>query len=151
MGCFLYILIQCTWGLFQTISGGIVFLWYWKQPHFFYHRSVVTVYPCSSSLSLGLFVFLSSNPPKDRSGRIPDQEIPRRLLVHEYGHTVQSLFLGPLYLPVVGLPSALWNNLPFFQQKWRKNVSYFSFLPEKTANALGEWATKEHSIGFAEI
>ena len=28
---------------------------------------------------------------------------------HEYGHTVQSRWLGPMYLPVVGLPSLLRN------------------------------------------
>lgn len=142
----LYLLVQCTWGLLQTAAGAAVFLVYRKCPHFFYHGSVVTEYPLPSSLSLGLFIFLTDRPPRDRRGQIPHGEISRRLLVHEYGHTVQSLLLGPLYLPVAGLPSALWANLPCCQRIWRGDVSYFSFFIEKTANSLGELAVKEPSM-----
>jgi len=146
MGAALYLLVQCTWGLLQTAAGAAVFLWYRKYPHSFCHGAVVTVYPLYSSLSLGPFIFLSDKPPRDRSGQVPREEIPQRLLVHEYGHTVQSLILGPLYLPLVGLPSALWARLPSCQRKWRGNVSYFSFFTEKTANSLGELAVKEPSM-----
>lgn len=142
----LYLLIQCTWGALQTAAGGLVFLWYRGCPHGFYHGAVVTEYPLASSLSLGLFVFVTDHPPKDRSGRVPSGEIPRRLLVHEYGHTIQSMILGPLYLPVIGLPSALWDHLPHCQRIWRKDVSYFSFFTERSANILGEKVTKELSM-----
>lgn len=30
-----------------------------------------------------------------------------RMILHEYGHTLQSQILGPFYLPIVGLPSLL--------------------------------------------
>lgn len=146
MGAALYLLVQCTWGLLQTAAGAAVFLRFRKCPRSFCHGAVVTVYPLYSSLSLGPFIFLTDKPPRDRSGRVPREEIPRRRLVHEYGHTVQSLILGPLYLPVVGLPSTLWAHLPSCQRRWRKNVSYFSFLTEKTANFLGELAVKEPSM-----
>lgn len=146
MRVLLYLLAQGTWGLLQTAAGAAVFLRYRKCPHSFYHGTVVTVYPLYSSLSLGPFIFLTDKPPRDRSGQVPLEEIPRRLLVHEYGHTVQSLLLGPLYLPVVGLPSALWVHLPSCQRKWRGNISYFSFWTEKTANSLGELAVKEPSM-----
>lgn len=142
----LYVLLQCTWGLLQTAAGVAVLLRYRKCPHSRYHGAVVTVYPLYSSLSLGPFIFLSDKPPRDRRGLVPHGEISRRLLVHEYGHTVQSLLLGPLYLPAVGLPSALWAHLPACQQKWRGEVSYFSFFTEKTANSLGELAVKEPSM-----
>lgn len=142
----LYVLLQCTWGLLQTAAGAAVLLRYRKCPHSRYHGAVVTVYPLYSSLSLGPFIFLSDKPPRDRRGLVPHGEISRRLLVHEYGHTVQSLLLGPLYLPAVGLPSALWAHLPACQRKWRGEVSYFSFFTEKTANSLGELAVKEPSM-----
>ena len=147
MRVLLYLLAQGTWGLLQTAAGAAVFLRYRKCPHSFYHGAVVTVYPLYSSLSLGPFIFLTDKPPRDRSGQVPLEEIPRRLLVHEYGHTVQSLLLGPFYLPVVGLPSALWAHLPLCQRRWRGKVSYFSFFTEKNANFLGEKITKEPSMG----
>lgn len=145
----LCLLLQCTWGLVQTALGAAVFLRYLKRPHTVYRGALVTEYPLLSSLSLGPFIFLTDRPPRDRSGNIPNSEVPGRLLVHEYGHTIQSLLLGPLYLPVVGLPSALWNHLPLFQRKWRGGVSYFSFFTERTANYLGEKFTGEKSMGFA--
>lgn len=147
----LYLLAQCTWGFLQTAAGAAVFLRFRNCPHFRFHGAVATVYPLYSSLSLGLFIFITDKPPQDRSGRIPDSDIPRRLLVHEYGHTIQSLLLGPLYLPIIGLSSALWAQLPTCQRKWRGNVSYFSFVTERTANFLGEKATGEPSMGLAII
>lgn len=141
----LCLLVQCSWGLLQTAAGGLVFLRYRKYPRFFYHGAVVTSWPRPDSLSLGLFIFLADKPPRDRRGQVPLGEISRRLLVHEYGHTVQSLILGPLYLPVVGLPSLLWARLPLCQRRWRGEISYFSFLTEKNANFLGELAVKELS------
>lgn len=52
---------------------------------------------------------------------------------HEYGHTRQSLYLGPLYLFVVGIPSLLW------AWYWTpgRGVSYYSFFTEKWADRLG--------------
>lgn len=146
MRALFYLLVQCTWGLLQTAAGGLIFLRYRKCPHSLYHGAVVTVYPLYSSLSLGPFIFLTDKPPRDRSGQVSLEEIPRRLLVHEYGHTVQSLLLGPLYLPVIGLPSALWAHLPSCQRRWRGNMSYFNFWAEKIANSLGELAVKEPSM-----
>ena len=50
------------------------------------------------AISLGLFVFWcrTSNRWHDLDERNRD---------HEYGHSIQSRWLGPLYLPVVGVPS----------------------------------------------
>lgn len=53
---------------------------------------------------------------------------------HEYGHTRQSLYLGPLYLFVIGIPSLLW------AWWWHpgRNISYYSFYTEKWADKLGK-------------
>ena len=147
MGAALYLLVQCSWGLIQAVLGAAVFLRYRRCPRFRFHGAVVTVYPLYSSLSLGPFIFLTDKPPRDRRGQVPFEEVPRRMLVHEYGHTIQSLILGPLYLPLIGLPSALWAHLPSCQRKWRGKVSYFNFFTEKTANFLGEKVTQEPSRG----
>lgn len=51
---------------------------------------------------------------------------------HEYGHSVQSKYLGWLYLIVIGLPSLLHAGLCKC-----KNHSYYDFPTEKWANKLG--------------
>ena len=148
-----YILIQCTWGILQTLLGFIVFLMNINNKHYFYNGAIVTVREAPSSVSLGMFVFVTSKPMKDKriENKIPDEEIEERLLVHEYGHTIQSLILGPLYLIVMGIPSTLWGFLPSCQKKRENGESYFSFFTERFANFLGEKITKEKSMENAVI
>ena len=100
-----------------------------------------------------MFVFVTSNPMMDKrlENKIPDDEIPQRLLVHEYGHTIQSLIFGPLYLIIMGIPSTLWGFLPSCQKKRNGGISYFSFFTERFANYLGEMVTKEKSMEKAII
>ena len=127
----LYIVWQSTWGLLQNLAGGTIYAFYRLRgcPHFAYQGALAVIWPVrSGSMSLGRFLFLhESYRPGDRA-----------LLAHEYGHTIQSLILGPLYLFVIGLPSLLWAGLPVFQRRRHdRHVSYYSFYPEKWANALG--------------
>lgn len=83
------------------------------------------------SLGMGMYLFL---------GKHGD----RQVLVHEYGHAVQSLILGPLFLPIMGFPSFAWAGLPWCQKlRKQKNISYYTFYPERNANYLGRLATKE--------
>jgi hypothetical protein len=61
---------------------------------------------------------------------------------HELGHSRQSQILGPLYLLVVGVPSAVFNNLwdRTFHKKWtprERYLWYYSRFPEKWADELG--------------
>ena len=153
MKIILYIVIQCTWGILQTLLGFMVFLINIKNKHYFYHGAIVTERNLPSSVSLGMFVFTTTNPMKDKriENKIPDEELSQRLLVHEYGHTIQSLILGPLYLIVMGIPSTLWGFLPYFQKKRDNGVSYFTFFTEKWANFLGEKVTKEKSMEDAIV
>ena len=148
-----YILIQCSWGIIQTFFGFMVFLINIKRKHFMYHGAVVTVTKAPSSVSLGMFVFITENPMEDKriENKIPNQELSQRLLVHEYGHTIQSLIFGPLYLIVMGIPSTLWGFLPCYQRKRNEGYSYFSYFTEKFENFLGEKVTKEKSMEDAII
>lgn len=77
--------------------------------------------------------------------KISVEELANRLLVHEYGHTIQSLIMGPLYLIIIGISSTMWG---FLGAKKRKDeqIPYCSFFTEGWANSLGEWATGEKSI-----
>ncbi len=128
----LYIAVQCTWGCIQSLMGFVLYVFYFRREHGFYKGSVVTYWPRGGGVSLGMFVFLGHGSRE------------KRLLLHEYGHTVQSLILGPLYLPVVGIPSFLWAGLPACRKMRRqKGISYYSFYPEKWADHLGLRVTKE--------
>ena len=132
MRTFLYILWQCTWGLPQTLMGFAVFLLNAGRKHSFYHGAVVTVWRKKSSASMGMFLFIAESA-------YASPERAERLLVHEYGHTVQSLVLGPLFLLIVGLPSFLWAGLPVCQKiRKEKRISYYAVYPEKWADRWGE-------------
>jgi len=75
------------------------------------------------------------------------EELSQRLLVHEYGHTIQSLLLGSLYLVIIGIPSTLWGFLqPLNKKRKTEGISYFSFFTEKWANRLGEMVTGSKSM-----
>ena len=130
----LFRLWQWTWGFPQTLIGGIIYLIHRNAPHRIYHGCIVTRWKQQGSLGVGMFLFLSehsydSNP---------------QVQVHEFGHAVQSAILGPLFLPVMGIPSFLWCNLkPCRKLRKEKGVSYYRFYPESTANFLGSLVTKE--------
>jgi hypothetical protein len=74
------------------------------------------------SVSLGMFIFLDND--KDET-----------LAAHEYGHSIQSLILGPLYLFVIGIPSLCW---AAFSDKYRTkhNKTYYEFYTESGANKI---------------
>ena len=92
-------------------------------------KRLVTVDVPGWGVSLGRYVFMDKRyGPEDWK--------------HEFGHCAQSERLGPLYLPVVGLPSALANNLwdRLFHRHWpaeKRLRWYYSRYPEKQADRLG--------------
>lgn len=100
----LYCIWQCTWGILQTVLGLLVFIVHIQDRHFVYHGAVVTEWMSKSSVSLGMFVFVTKEPYfyEKLKSEYTMEELSERLLVHEYGHTIQSLILGPLYLILIG-------------------------------------------------
>lgn len=58
-----------------------------------------------------------------------------RLLRHEYGHSRQSVMLGPFYLIVVGLPSVTFAALT--RAGLLDRQTYFTRFPENWADRLG--------------
>ena len=145
----LYFIWQWTWGFLQSSLGLVNFMLHIRDKHYFYHGAVITEWQGKSSVSLGMFVFVTSQPffyDKLKS-EYTMEELSQRLLVHEYGHTIQSLILGPLYLILIGIPSTLWGFLPSLNKKRKtERLSYFSFFTEKWANNLGEKATGQKSM-----
>ncbi len=133
----LYIFLQCTWGLPQTLAGLVFFLISIRCPHQFYHGCIKTTRSDIGGVSLGLFIFVSDKEENDFSSRAS---------VHEFGHTIQSLILGPLYLFTAGAASMLWCGLPYFKKmRSEKRISYNDFFVESSANALGEKLLHEAS------
>jgi len=125
---------QWTWGFPQSLVGLIVYLANRNKPHGEYHNCVVTWWDHPGSLGVGMYLFIS----KRHYGA--DSQI----MVHEFGHSVQSAILGPLFLIIMGIPSFLWCNLPPARRLRReKGVSYYRFYPESSANRLGALVTGE--------
>lgn len=148
MKSIIYKTLQCTWGFMQTLLGFIVFLKHTQNKHFWYHGALITIWKSKTSVSLGLFVFVTAEPffASKYEGQIPIEVLSNRLLVHEYGHTIQSLVLGPLYLLVIGIPSVLWGFLGGRKRR-DEQIPYCAFFTEKWANHLGELVTGDKSIG----
>lgn len=119
------VVLQCTWGLPQTLIGLLVFAVCRARGcrHFSMGTAVCTEWHRRDGVSLGLFIFCPEN------GGIH---------LHEYGHTFQSLMLGPFYLAAVSLPSLLWAGLPVFERYRReKRVPYSRLYCEGWADRLG--------------
>ena len=122
----LHTILHFTWCLPQTLLGliirgcghgetlvdrntVIVESWFLKRSFFSLGRYVF--YPCGYDLYLNAVD-----------------------IYHEQGHSKQSLALGWLYLPIIGLPSLLWNRWYYHGKK--KKCSYYDFYTEKWANRL---------------
>jgi hypothetical protein len=84
------------------------------------------------AISLGLFVFWT----RQSNHWI---ELDERTKNHEWGHSVQSRMLGPLYLLVVGIPSTLRviYLMAYRKIKGRRWNGYFDGFPENWADRLG--------------
>ncbi len=126
----LYYILQYTWALALNLAGGVIALCLHLrgEKHFRYHYALATYWNRKSSMALGMFIFLEKN--------LNEQE--PRILYHEYGHTFQSIVLGPLYLPLIALPSAIWaNSARLSRYRRRTGRSYYAFYPEKWADRAG--------------
>lgn len=135
----LYTALQWTWGLPQTLIGAAVFIAHKKDRHFDYNGATATRWRRQDGVSLGKYIFIP-----DKSTEASGEE--EFLLTHEYGHTLQSLILGPAYLLLVGVPSLLWNRLPYFRKiRKRTGRSYYSALFERSASELGKRHVRKNS------
>ncbi len=118
-------ILKYIWQLPQNLASIIYYNYLMDEDKVayksFYKESKVFGKYTSGSVTLGNHIFIST--------RASD-----RTLKHEWGHTRQSLMLGPLYLIVIGIPSILWAAT----HKWlAPNTPYDSFPTEAWANRLG--------------
>jgi len=134
----LFYIIQFSWGIIQNIAGLFVFLYLMiknpKRERMIFHASVICDWDNEiECMGLGMFVFMHNF----------NHTMNREILIHEYGHTIQSLILGPFFIPVIAIPSLIWCKT---MEKYRKenNRSYYWLYCEKWANQLGETVTGEN-------
>jgi len=123
-------LLNATWGFIQTLVGFIGFLIYIGKPHYIYKGSIITVVKGNwGGISLGSFIFIDAD--------IAKADAPKsKFINHEYGHTLQSILLGPLYLLIIGLPSIVWAGL-FDDWRIKHKKSYYWLYTESWADKLG--------------
>ena len=88
---------------------------------------------------------LKANPEEDK------------VFAHEYGHTKQSQILGPLYLPLVGIPSLTGSVFDYdygfsndhdreWYEVWANQLSYNYFEKQGYSTVTSNWDFKENPI-----
>jgi hypothetical protein len=85
----------------QNLIGGIMYLIFKRKALRIqkYKDSIVVFLPGNiGAASLGMFIFFFAD------FRSQTDYVVR----HEYGHSIQSKILGPLYGIVIGIPSIIW-------------------------------------------
>lgn len=136
---FLFYLDQFTWGILQNIVGFIGFMIMKAKgcEHEKFHRSYITYIEKKNfgGVSIGIFIFINASKTGD---------VRHDIRVHEYGHTIQSAILGPIWPFVIALPSVIWCGLPaIVNYRAKKDVSYYWLYCEGWSNLCGLWATKD--------
>lgn len=85
---------------------------------------IVYVTYVDGAVSLGKYIFVSA-----------EYDNLYYIIAHEKGHSVQSKYLGPLYLIVIGLPSVIWK---LIHKKLVPNKNYYWFYTEAWANKIAK-------------
>jgi hypothetical protein len=114
------------WELPQTLLACIIIIFTRKKvvrKETFGNTKIFYAKNFPGGISLGRFIILNSMHASDEM-----------IKKHEYGHSIQSMYLGWLYLIIVGLPSiirvAIWKLLKL------ESYSYYRGYPEKWADKL---------------
>lgn len=118
-----------VWQLPQHLMGLLFVLLFGRKAQKERYESAI-VYWISQEwgISLGWYIFLNPNLHN------------KTTVKHEYGHSIQSQRLGPLYLFVVGLPSITMNTLSMILYRAGKPAfarNYYNRWPESWADTLG--------------
>lgn len=117
-----HLLALIIWGILRLMNKILIF-------NHIDGKWLITVDVPGWGISLGIYIFM-------------DQHYPKKEWVHEFGHSIQSEYTGPVYLPLVGIPSAVFNNLwdRLFHKNWtweKRHTWYYNRYPEKWADRLG--------------
>lgn len=123
--------IKAIWEFPQNILGFIVKKIYRATPYTTYKDANVYSWKNGGGISLGKYICV---PFKDED---PASFKVQQYIKHEYGHTIQSKYLGWFYLLIIGLPSLIWAGC-FEWYREKTGASYYDFYTESSADRLGE-------------
>lgn len=114
------------WQLPQNLVGLATIMITGALPHTYAtHKGFIRCYATHkirSSVSLGAYIIIKASKQQTFG-----------TILHEYGHQKQSLYLGWLYLPIIGVCSGMHNLL----YKSDSGISYYDFWTERWADKLG--------------
>jgi len=119
------------WQLPQNLLGLLLLLFYKREKvyHKLNGRTFYYTDEMPSGISLGNYIIMNREDKEDG-------------MRHEYGHSIQSRYLGWLYLLVIGIPSLcgnLWDKWFHQSWKWSDACEWYYNLPwEKWADKLGK-------------
>lgn len=115
--------LQILWELPQFLVGLVLLIYYKKRivlVESIKNTTIIRLNNYYKGISLGKIIIIG-----ERASEITKQ--------HELGHSKQSLWLGPLYLMVIGIPSLIHNIIHTqFGRKW----NYYSFYTERWADKI---------------
>ena len=120
-------LLRWIWEFPQCLLGFILTLCYKVEYKETFKGIPIYAGNFPGGISLGLYTIMNETSWKYNRNMIKE---------HEWGHTRQSIRLGWLYLPTVGLCSVCWVGLRRISEKLRRK-SYYSVWPENQADKFG--------------
>ena len=124
--------LLAIWQLPQNVAGALVLLLVRPvRASIEVRQAIVFVKVRKFAITLGQFVFWTDQDLV----MVPTLNDNRQ---HEFGHTLQSRWLGPFYLPVVGLPSLTRNVYAayYFCRHKTRWGNYYKGFPEDWADRL---------------
>lgn len=127
-----------TWELPQSLLGFILTLCYRRKKlkTIEYKDQMVTIYDgFPGGISLGYYSLVDYNRFEWEFGYI--RISLKNSIKHEFGHSTQSKYLGPLYLFTVGILSLCHNLICRIKEHYDIEYYYFDFFIEKQADRLG--------------
>lgn len=129
---------QWSWELPQSLLGAILLSFYEKTrlKTIDYKGHQVYIYDkFPGGVSLGYYILIDYNR-YDWNNQYIRQSL-KNSIKHEYGHCIQSKYLGIFYLPTVGLLSSTHNILCRIKDRYNISYDYYKFFIEYQADKLG--------------
>lgn len=145
--------VSCTWGIIMTTIGAVATVslnlikvigtWFGKDLKIKTHRNgcsfITEVCGNWGGLELGAFA-LCGNYSEDNKDWFAHTR------KHEFGHAIQHLYMGPLFIFIVAIPSAVryWykrimqNNGKKFPNDWYDSI-WFEGRATKTGKKFVDW------------
>lgn len=123
-------IVMEIWQLPQNILGFLVLKMFDATLYTTYEDVNVYSWDNLGGMSLGRYIFVPYRNIEPTAHRV------QQTIKHEYGHCIQSKYLGWLYLLIIGLPSIVWAGCFEWYRK-KTGMSYYDFFTEQSADFLG--------------